>query len=217
MSYQVVSTPEVNNLFQGYSDVSDAIGNTIKWKGHSWYVLTLPTEDTTWVYDAYSNHFFQWVSGAGENQHRAMTLTHWESQNKFIAGDYESGGVYTIEDSVFTDNGGTIIRERIPPALINDRKVIRVNRLEVEFKAGTGISSGQGSDPKAMLTFSLDDGRTWSNEIWRDIGKLGEFKDRAVWNRLGVGRFTWTPRVRISDPVEVVMYSASVEATGGVR
>jgi len=53
-----------------------------------------------------------------------------------------------------------------------------------------------------MLKYSDDGGRTFSNELWRTIGKLGEYRTRVKWNRLGRSRDR-VYTVEVSDPVFV--------------
>jgi hypothetical protein len=36
-----------------------------------------------------------------------------------------------------------------------------------------------------MMRQSFDDGRTFGNERWRDMGKLGETRRQAIWNGVG--------------------------------
>ena len=43
-------------------------------------------------------------------------------------------------------------------------------------------------DPKVMLRFSNDGGKTWSNERWERAGKIGEYSVRVHFHRLGAGR-----------------------------
>ena len=88
------------------------------------------------------------------------------------------------------------------------------NQLEVEFEAGVGLATGQGSDPQAVLDWSDDGGHTWGNEHWVDIGEIGEYKARAVWRRLGRSR-NRTYRLTVSDPVKVVILGATLEAMAG--
>jgi Neuraminidase (sialidase) len=75
------------------------------------------------------------------------------------------------------------------------------------MEAGAGLTSGQGSDPQIMLDWSDDGGRTWSNELWRSAGKIGEYRHRAIWNRLGRFRRR-TLRIRKSDPVKASFLTA---------
>jgi hypothetical protein len=107
----------------------------------------------------------------------------------------------------YTDNGATIRRERVMEALHRDRRLFEVNTFEVEMKAGVGLVSGQGSDPQVMLQYSKDGGNTWSAERWRSIGKIGEFGQRAVWNRFGT-MTDFRARLVVTDPIEAAVISA---------
>jgi hypothetical protein len=54
-----------------------------------------------------------------------------------------------------------------------------------------GVATGT-LDPQAMLSWSDDGGKTWSNEYWRSAGKIGEHRKRSRWWRLGM---TWDSRI----------------------
>ena len=69
-------------------------------------------------------------------------------------------------------------------------------------------------DPQAMLRWSDDDGNTWSNEHWVSMGKIGEYKKRAVWRRLGNSRARIYELV-ITDPVKRVLTGAQLDAEVG--
>lgn len=88
-----------------------------------------------------------------------------------------------------------------------DGRQLEINSLEIEFKRGVGLVSGQGSDPQAMLRYSRDGGNTWSSEITRPIGKIGEYGRRAIWNRLGQA-VDFRAELRITDPVEAIVLAA---------
>ncbi len=51
-AWRPVSTPAVSDAIAKYTTVSDAIGYTYQEDAHEFYVLTFPTADRTWVYDA---------------------------------------------------------------------------------------------------------------------------------------------------------------------
>ena len=70
------------------------------------------------------------------------------------------------------------------------------------------------TNPQAMLRWSNDGGSTWSNEHWTSIGKMGKYKNRAIWRRLGMARDRIF-EVSISDPVNAVIVSANLKATAG--
>lgn len=54
-------------------------------------------------------------------------------------------------------------------------------------------------EPKVCLQWSDDGGHTWSHEHWIGVGRLGQYKKRAIWHRLGSSRDR-TYRVVMSDP-----------------
>ena len=74
---------------------------------------------------------------------------------------------------------------------------------------GVGLQSGQGSDPQVMLQHSDDGGHTWSSERWTNIGRIGSYKSRSSWRFLGRARER-VYRVRITDPIKVVLIGARV-------
>lgn len=71
-----------------------------------------------------------------------------------------------------------------------------------------------GANPQAMLQVSKNNGHTWSSERWRDIGKIGEYLARVVWRRIGLAR-DFLFKIRITDPVKVVITYAAMRVRGG--
>ena len=65
-----------------------------------------------------------------------------------------------------------------------------------------------------MLSISHDAGHTWGVERWTSAGKIGEYRTRARWRRLGRTRDT-VFRVRITDPIKVVLLGAALLAERG--
>jgi hypothetical protein len=84
------------------------------------------------------------------------------------------------------------------------------------METGVGLDgSGQGTDPKAMLRWSDDGGHSWSNENWKEVGKIGQRKGLVDWRRLGMSRDR-VYEVKITDPVKVVLIGAELEIEAGV-
>ena len=135
--------------------------------------------------------------------------------NKHYVGGYGDGIIYEISNTTYTDNGATIRRTRTaPPVLSTNRERLFFHRIELEFKAGTGLATGTGSDPQAMLSWSNDGGRTWSSEYWTDIGEIGEYTTRAIWRRTGQARQRMF-RLEVSDPIECVIVGSYADITKG--
>jgi hypothetical protein len=87
------------------------------------------------------------------------------------------------------------------------------NSIEIDVERGIGLGkpsseTQQGIDPQAMLQWSDDGGFTWSNESWMSYGRIGEYKARLRWTRLGMSRDRLF-RIIVSDPNKCVMIAAN--------
>jgi hypothetical protein len=197
-------------------EMSDAIGYSLQISGHVWYVLVFPTQDKTWVYDDTTKQWHKWLywDGTQYRRHRVQCTAYFNGQ--VVGGDYANGKIYSISTNVFTDAGDTIRRLRRAPHLVSDLKQVAYSSLQVQFQPGVGLTTGQGSNPQAMLRWSDDGAFTWSNEHWVSIGAQGRYKNRALWQRLGTARDR-VFEVVVTDPVYAVMVSAELQAQAGAH
>ena len=86
-----------------------------------------------------------------------------------------------------------------------------IYNLQIRVEPGIGLNaSQQGDDPQLMMRVSKDYGNTWGNEMWRSPGKIGEYRDRCVWTRLGEGR-SFTFELTATDPVKWVIHGARAD------
>ena len=198
--------------------ISDAVAYTYQQEGHSFYVLNFPTANQTWVYDAATNMWHQraWRNPSDNslNRHRANCQMAFANEN--IVGGWETGKLYRLDLDVFTDNGDPIPRIRACPHLSDpDYRWQIFDSLQIDMQTGVGLTTGHGSDPKAMLQWATDGAYTWSNELWASVGKLGERRTRVKWRRLGRSRDR-VFKVTITDPVRVAIVGASVVVRTGV-
>ena len=206
------STRSVDYQIAQYETKSDAIGMGITIEGNAFYVLTFPTANETWSYNAASGFWQKLTSYPDEGRWRGNCYSHFS--DKHIIGDYENGKLYEWDFETYTDNSETIRRIRVPSAVTEDGKRAFHSQLEIFFEAGKGLVTGQGSDPMAMLQYSDDGGHTWSNEIWRSAGKIGKYEWRAVWNRLGSSRHR-NYKLIVTDPIKWVVTGANLEVQLG--
>lgn len=203
-----ISPQPINWQWSRYSRIDDAFAFTYQIEGHEFYVLTFPTGNATWVYDVREKQWHQWSSNIdGNEQSRHRVNCHCFAFGRHYIGDYSSGKIYTIEPDVYTEDGTTIIRDRISMNLEVDNERFSLDEIEIECQPGVGLASGQGSDPLIMLRTSKDEGNTWGNERTRSAGMIGQYKRRAVWRKLGRSRkrAIW---LRVSDPVKWVITKA---------
>ena len=213
---QIVSTRAVEHAIQGYSTISDARGYTYQQEGHSFYVLTFPTADRTWVYDAATQlwHERMWWNGTEGTEHRHRGECYAFAFGRPLVLDHSNGLIYELDLDAYTDDGATIRAIRRTQHQHAQGARLFWAQLQVDVESGAGLVSGQGSDPQAMLRWSDDGGRTWSSEHWADLGKMGEYRTRAIWRRLGQSRDRVYEFV-VADPVKRVIIDAwaDVEVT----
>jgi hypothetical protein len=74
--------------------------------------------------------------------------------------------------------------------------------IEIGLEAGLGVasSSSQGYNPQVMMTYSWDGGKTWSNERMESAGRMGSYKKRVQFRRLGSGS-DFVLKIRMTDPI----------------
>ena len=211
---QRISTHAVENTLVN-ATVSDAVAWTYQQEGHEVYVISFPSLDLTWAYDTATSMWHKWLYCDDLNQyHQHRGICSANFQNMVLVGDYQNGIIYELDPNNYTDNGQFIRRLRRAPHLVSDFQREYFEELQLHFQPGVGLISGQGSSPQAMLRWSNDGGSTWSNEHWVNIGKIGKYKNRAIWRRLGTARDRIF-EVVVTDPIKAVIVSANLKASVG--
>jgi len=209
-----ISTHAVENTLTGQT-ISDAVAWTYQLEGHEIYVVSFPTIDITWCYDATTLMWHKWLYNDNSNvYHRCRGNCAALFQGNVLVGDYSNGIIYKLDRNNYTDNGQPIKRLRRAPHIVTDLQRQYFDELQIQFQPGVGLSTGQGNDPQAMLRWSDDGGSTWSSEHWTTIGLTGSYKNRAIWRRLGQTRDR-VFEVTLTDPIKAVIISANLKASQG--
>lgn len=229
-SYKDISTRAIEAAISSYPQVSDAFGFVYEEEGHLFYVLTFPTADKTWVYDATSGMWHERASfnSATGTYHRVRANCFMNLQNIRMVGDFESGYLTQMTRQVYTDAGWNqasheitaepLIALRRSPILWSreNRKRLFHASLQIDFAPGVGLQTGQGSAPRCMVRWSDDAGQTYGTQRFVDIGATGRTKNRALIRRLGQARDR-VYEVSISDPVKRDVVGATLFAQGEVE
>ena len=212
---KVISTEAVNLAINSYRVITDAIATSSVEYGHLFYILTFPTENKTWAYDSLTGMWHERASfTAGDVFIRDRINCHIRYKQYEIGGDFANGKIYLISNNYYDDAGEPIHRIRVTSHQQAEFNQIGVNTLELALEVGKGTVTGTGSDPQIMMRYSNDSGYTWSHELTRSLGKLGEYSTRVHWNRLGTAR-KWLFEFRITDPIKFAILDASADVDGG--
>lgn len=218
-SYQpdMISSEAISREIRSYSVTDDAKAYQYSDRGHLFYVLTFPTEKKTWVFDL---SIRQWHERASFTQDDEFTRERINVHARFksfdLVGDFENGNLYVMSDKYFDDDGDPIHRLRTTSFQQMEFNFVGVDSLEIHMESGKADQTGAGSDPQMMMRYSHDGGYTWSHQMARSIGKVGEYGKRIRWNRLGSGR-EWIFEFRITDDIAVALIDASVDPVGSVQ
>jgi hypothetical protein len=184
-----VSTHSIENKISSYSTISDAIGFTYQQLGHTFYVLTFPTANATWVYDIAEDlwHERTWTdSEGGENRIRANDCT--PVYDVIVVGDHETGALYQWDLNTFTDNGQPIVRRRgWPDIQVNNRRV-EFSRLILDMDVGEIENTLSSDELQISLRYSNDRGKTWGNPRVYGLGSTGQFERSILFSQLGQAR-----------------------------
>lgn len=208
-----VSTDAIEYAIAGYSTISDAVAYGYQQEGHTFYVLTFPSGNATWVYDVSTQLWHQraYLNPATGTLGRHRSNSHMYFAGKHIVGDYQNGNLRTLDLDYYMDGDSDPLPAIRAASHIatGDYSWIIHNRVQVDMETGVGLATGQGSAPVALLDWSNDGGKTWSNQHSASMGAIGEHANRVIWHRLGRARDR-VYRLTISDPVKRVIIGATL-------
>ena len=214
---RAISTIPIERAIQGYTSTTDAEAFCFQEDGHDFYQITFPTDNKTWVYDTttglWHERSYRDPNMGTALRHRARVQGFFGGVNYF--GDFENEAVYASESTVYTDDNGSasndpILRTRTSPVIWNALERIYYDTFQVDVEVGQGLGTGQGSDPMCMLRWSKDGGYTFTDKRYESLGKIGKYRTRVRWERLGTDRErVW--ELTCSDPIPFTILNAFVE------
>lgn len=216
---EIISTPALQYAIEQYPRVDDAFAFCYQQEGHSFYFLTFPSGNATWVYDINESR----MMGAPMWHQRAAFLNgqlnrHWASCTQLfnglnLVGDYRNGNVYAFNLDTQTDNGSIkkwVRSWRALPQPSTDP--VEFNSLQMDMQTGIGVPDG--TNPQVVLEWSDDGGHNWSDPRIKSAGKTGETALRVKFNRLGSTRLNSGLdrifKVSSTDPFAVTLIGADI-------
>jgi hypothetical protein len=202
-SPRVVSTFAMSNVIGNYGLISDAVGDTYTSLGHTFYLLSFPTANTTLCYDATTQLWHNRGTWSAMNR----TYVSWRPRfHAFAFGqhrmlDSSTGAIYQMSETFTSDvDAGPIRRMRQGPGLFYQNQRLFINSFELYVEPGLGNAVDPGSNPQIAMSISHDGGKTFGTEHMRSSGMIGQYQARLRWNRCGQGRNT-VFQVVSTDPV----------------
>ena len=215
--FQLVSPPAINYQINQWPQYADAFGYCYSAEGHNFYVLTSPSANgglgQTFVYDISTQMWHERSTSTSAQTpnyiERHISNCYAYLNNQHYVGDWNTGNIYLLSSSVFTDNGQPIISIRQTQHQSDKKNLnnIFIHKLQIDAELGVG-----GTGSYATLAWSDDGGHTWSNDYLASLGNTGQYKTRLIWRRLGYSRDR-VYRLTMSDPTKKVLIDAVTEAS----
>lgn len=208
---QRISNHALEKALNSY-DTKHANAYVYQDEGHNFYVLNLPEANKTWVFDSATSLWHERAIFKDDKfqTHPAKYHVLWKGKHVFAHADQAllmgltNSGVDKIGDESLTQ-----VRERATHALSRTPHMIRHNRLTLIAQQAVGTHE---LNPQVMLSWSDDDGVTWSDSRWRGLGKRGQYQYRTFWTRLGASR-NRAYRFRFTDAAELTITNAEIEVS----
>jgi hypothetical protein len=201
--------PEPISLHQGVEHdlntygVEDAFAFAVTMEGHSFYWLTLPKADRTWIYDEDTGFWHERSSNEQcgptcENNSFGRHFANSGVMHKNQAYIGGTGEVYTADLDYFLDGEENIWRmaQTAPIRYAADEMVF--NKVELEFQNSCGFLDSDCGDPGDVavnLDWTDDLGKTWCEGSPRWL--TDDSNNIPAWNNLGRSRarsFRWSTR-----------------------
>ncbi len=168
-----ISTHSIETAISKYSTIADATGFCYKQQGHTFYVISFPTGDQTWCFDAVSKMWHErcWLDSNGK-EHRIRAGCCAFAYNTIVVGDWENGNLYSLDLHNYTDNGMPIKRLRSFPHSIDPEANRRVLYRQFIANMQVGTSAAKANSQTVInTTFDATDGTLLQNYVGTgDIG-----------------------------------------------
>lgn len=208
-SVQKISTTSIDNLLQELTELelNQVAGWSYAENGAYFVGFTLPT--TTIVLDTITGKWHERKSLiTGELvKYRVQTVV--KAYNKILVGDAFDGRIGLMTMGEFKEYGQDIIRRVSTQPFQNNMQEFSIPMLEMT--AETGKTEGTISDPQIGMEISEDGGYTFRAARYRSLGKVGEYKRRAIWRRCGLIDRLAVIRFTVSDGVKTSLIQLTAD------
>jgi hypothetical protein len=194
----------------------------VTFEGHEFYVLNIPGVGS-YAYDisrigtqaqAYGDSYErgEWQQWASWGQVTFRGQVAAQVDGVAWVGDNATNCLWTMKVGTYADAGGPFTRQASAFIKVEEGNPRCLN-LVLHGVVGQGLASAAGGAPTVEMRWSDDQGATFTDWRAATLGRVGAYRTRAMWTRLGLlrapGRLV---EVRVSDPVNVVFSHLELNA-----
>ncbi|WP_148301540.1 hypothetical protein [Asaia prunellae] len=178
-----VSTFPIDDSLQGMGDLSAAVASVYQQEGHVFYVLTIPGQSSSWVYDVSTGmwHERSGLDAAG-NEVQIRPLFWTQAYGKIWALDRDNGTIYQVSTDALDDAGIPIKRQRAFPHLLTSgtRGIHRKFMLDMQQADNAAVAVDWSDDRGATFSAPHSLSLGASGNVWPTLWRLGMARDRFI-------------------------------------
>lgn len=211
---EVISTPELTRKWGLLSAISDALAYTYQMDGHEFYVLTFPTGNVTYAYDAVTKIWHQRsgaFSGGSPTREKINACVFCGDWGGHVVGDFNATGkLWSLENSVYTFDSVNMERRLTGPLLMGENEgVIRFSEVQIDIEEGVATGAESGNDGQLTFYYSKNGGHTYSagTQLNLGVGATTGYATRLMKRKLGKGRL-WNFRIYTDTPRKIIIKGA---------
>lgn len=170
-----ISTVSTANQWKGYT-ITDVRVQAVNILSLDFIIYSFPTDLKTWGYVEQYDLWFELETGTAKGRWLGNTVL--RAYNKNLVADYSNGNIYELDPDIYTDNALTTVRERIWAPLAGEkfgkpRQMMQMTELALSVETGQGNATER--EPLVAISLSTNGGKTFSNEVFKQIGQEGEY------------------------------------------
>lgn len=152
---QRISDFGIETAIRQYSVISDAVAFTYQQAGHSFYVLSFPTGNATWAYDASTGtwHERAYMDQFTGEYERDIANCYCFFGRDHLVGDRRTGRVYALDLGYYTDGGDVVKWLRSTYVQDSENNRVFYQSFELDIEAGVGTTTNYvtgGADGPAV-------------------------------------------------------------------
>jgi hypothetical protein len=179
---------------------------------NAFFVITSPDE-WTWEYNLSTGSWDERASYGRSDWRGRCTIRAFD---RWIVGDDLTGKFYHFDATFKKEENEALIWTIESGDNANFPARLVIPRADFDFTAALGSAPGADpieTDPVVMISWSLDGGYTWSNEVTRPLGAQGVAGILVSVARIGMSKGKGVRfRLRVSDPVHIGFCGGTIPA-----
>ena len=176
-NFDNISNEALDNKIQNLTDSDIDASFMIKHIQNDSETVAFSIGDECFVFDFTSGLWHERRSRYNEKLYRWRPNSIVRAYNRLLVGDYFTGSIGLIDDSVNTEYGERMFRTVVTQNFDNKGKAIKLKSLIVYMD--------YGFNGHIELDWSDDGGYSWSTPLRQSTGSVGDYGVRVQFDRLG--------------------------------